>query len=1049
MRFLSWRPRFVLGVFLIVCLLAVPSAASATVDYSQGIGDVPYFTFVRQQLDDRMDVGVNVASGNLLVRAQDFHIAGTAGLDLTMARFWNSLPGATPEEPLGTGWSHNFNINQSLVQTSTGFDYRDGSQARASFTASGGGYTSPSGLPADLTYDSGADQMVLTFRKDGTKLRFDSDGSVLRSIEDRHGNTISLEPLGTNGQTDHVTDSQGRDLQFTFNTGATRLTQAEDSSGRQVKYFYTASGGKQHLTKVTDAAGNDTLYGYDSSHRLTQITTPAGSITKIGYDSSSRATSIKRVTNVSADTGPTTTFTYNSGSTVVTDPGGKTTTYTYDSSKRVTNVEDALGHDQATTWTSASNVATTTDALTGVTTATYDSLDRLTSSESPALSGMSHGATASWTYTGSGMTQFFPSTYTDPSQDFKLRFGYDSGTGDLTSIANDNGSPSPATDAEVKIDYNDDGTLNWVKDPLWDSGASGDHITWFGYDSAGNMTTVDNPDDFMGDTDYTYDTISRRITQTDGEGQVTTYTYDDLDRVTEIEYDDASTVDFVYDDDGNLLSRTDASGTMSWTYDPLNRVLTQTLPGSVTTTYTYDAAGNRTSLTDAGGTVSYDYNDVNLVSKITEPGGNETDFTYDDNNQRLTTTYPNGVVQTAHYDPAGRLDWIKALKGTTVLDRFDYVYTKGTQDTDLRQSVTDKDGNATAYTYDRLNRLTDAVVTAGSSTTDQWHYVYDAASNRTQTTWSLNGGSTNTRSYAYNGANEICWEYSGSSSNACDSTPTGARTFDFDQIGNLYQDNDSLSIAYNAANQSTSIGSLDFAYAGAGQAERILSGSDVIDNDELGVAHFGSYYYTRDPFGQPLSRRYGSTGRWYALYDGQGSVVGMTDSSGNLVSTYSYDPYGQTRSIGGSIGSSFDWPFRYTAGFFDSENDYYHLGERYYDPALGRFTQTDPINQLSDLTQGNRYAYVGADPVNSVDPTGQCVLGICDAARAAVGVIAGVGGTLVFVSGAVATESCFQDVPELEAAHACTAIAGATLSVSSTLFAASGEAFRESTQRKR
>jgi uncharacterized protein RhaS with RHS repeats len=47
-----------------------------------------------------------------------------------------------------------------------------------------------------------------------------------------------------------------------------------------------------------------------------------------------------------------------------------------------------------------------------------------------------------------------------------------------------------------------------------------------------------------------------------------------------------------------------------------------------------------------------------------------------------------------------------------------------------------------------------------------------------------------------------------------------------------------------------------------------------------------------------------------------------------------------------------------------------HFGERWYDPAVGRWTQQDPIDQTGDLKQGDRYTYVGGDPVNLVDPAG-------------------------------------------------------------------------------
>ena len=51
-----------------------------------------------------------------------------------------------------------------------------------------------------------------------------------------------------------------------------------------------------------------------------------------------------------------------------------------------------------------------------------------------------------------------------------------------------------------------------------------------------------------------------------------------------------------------------------------------------------------------------------------------------------------------------------------------------------------------------------------------------------------------------------------------------------------------------------------------------------------------------------------------------------------------------------------------------------HFGKRYYDPGLGRWTQQDPIDQPADLRQANRYVYVGQDPVNHVDPSGEILI---------------------------------------------------------------------------
>jgi RHS repeat-associated protein len=63
--------------------------------------------------------------------------------------------------------------------------------------------------------------------------------------------------------------------------------------------------------------------------------------------------------------------------------------------------------------------------------------------------------------------------------------------------------------------------------------------------------------------------------------------------------------------------------------------------------------------------------------------------------------------------------------------------------------------------------------------------------------------------------------------------------------------------------------------------------------------------------------------------------------------------------------------FQYTGQIWLPELGVYSYKARMYDPKLGRFLQMDPIGYGDGM---NMYAYVGADPVNSRDPSGERVL---------------------------------------------------------------------------
>jgi RHS repeat-associated protein len=102
---------------------------------------------------------------------------------------------------------------------------------------------------------------------------------------------------------------------------------------------------------------------------------------------------------------------------------------------------------------------------------------------------------------------------------------------------------------------------------------------------------------------------------------------------------------------------------------------------------------------------------------------------------------------------------------------------------------------------------------------------------------------------------------------------------------------------------------------------------------------------------------------FYYEADGLGSVTSLTDPTGAIAATYTYDSFGF---LTASTGSATNW-YRYTARQFDSDTALYYYRARYYDPTTGRFLSEDLIGFDSDT---DFYRYAENDPLSRVDPSG-------------------------------------------------------------------------------
>lgn len=136
-----------------------------------------------------------------------------------------------------------------------------------------------------------------------------------------------------------------------------------------------------------------------------------------------------------------------------------------------------------------------------------------------------------------------------------------------------------------------------------------------------------------------------------------------------------------------------------------------------------------------------------------------------------------------------------------------------------------------------------------------------------------------------------------------------------------------------------------------------------------------------DGNGNTVGFNYNGTPYFY-MKNLQGDIIGITDTSGNIVAKYTYDSWGKLISIKDSddVDRTTDEnfigyinPLRYRGYYYDTETELYYLNARYYDPEVGRFINADDTDILfeenDDLLRYNIFIYCSNNPIMGYDPS--------------------------------------------------------------------------------
>jgi RHS repeat-associated protein len=356
-------------------------------------------------------------------------------------------------------------------------------------------------------------------------------------------------------------------------------------------------------------------------------------------------------------------------------------------------------------------------------------------------------------------------------------------------------------------------------------------------------------------------------------------------------------------------------------------------------------------------------------------------YQYDNEGHRTRITHPDGNAFAYAYDGLNRLSQITEVSSSTAIASIGYDAAGRRQTLTRGATVT-----STTYDYDGINRLTTLTQDLSGTNRDEVRgFGYNPASQMrsrslSNPAYTYTGITTASTSYTANGLNQYITV--GTNSPAHD--PNGNMTWD----GCTLYGYDILNRMTSAsATQSASCAAktLNLTYDPKGRLYQTSGGASgttqyLYDGDAL-VAEYSAAgtllrrYVHGSNVDEPLVVYEGSlvnaTARRYQHTDHQGSITAYTDASGNAQFINTYDPYGVP-------GANNNTRFQYTGQIFLPDVALYYYKARIYNPALGRFMQTDPIGYKDDL---DLYSYVGNDPFNRTDPTGMMGLASEDEKR--------------------------------------------------------------------
>jgi RHS repeat-associated protein len=849
---------------------------------------------------------------------------------------------------LGRNRLHNFDTTLAVDGNDAAVALGNGRVVQ--FTKAGSTWTLSGGKDVAFQLVESNTEFVFADPRSQRQWTFNAATKRLAKIEDGHGNAHTLN-YDDNGKLASVSDDFGRTLAFAFDAGG-KLIQVRDAAAdapnpqvREVNFTYSGAD----LVMAADALGQTTTYTYDGSGHLTGTQRPRGNTPFTQTYTGERVTSQAEHPAIGVTHNNTLAYDTSALTTKITDAANQARTHKHTTTGEATALIDEEGKTIAISSDAVGHRSIVLDRLGRTTSITYDAASGL-----PATIAQTDGTVTTLDYKArklsNGIVLYDLVRITFPDRTTRA-FAYDA-RGNISASVDELGKTT-------KFAYNSHGQLLTVTNP-----AGG--VLTLAYDEGGNLASSTDSDAGIGLTTYSYDEFSR-LTQitfpavAPAAAVRVALAYDAVDRIVSITDELDRVYGVTYDANGNVSRVTDPAGKQTeFSYDDLDRLTAVLDRLNTTRSRTFDPRNQVASVTDElMHTTTFGYDSRRRPTMATTPENETFSFGYNDEAAPVLATDPllhtTGLLRNKRDGLIGIVD---GLGHVTQFER------------DELQRVTraiDPVGRVTALSYDKRGQLA-STTRAG---TGAGRYSYDAA-NRLAKIVDPNGGAWSLMYSPWGrmtGTKDPLGRESGIAYDArgriaSTTLPEGGTAMiEHDAANNVtrlqFPNGPDLQFGYDALNRLLTANGVTL--------ERDAEG-EITKSTQSGVDFSATY----DAAGRLVSVAYGTALTVGYTYDNDDRLLAVQDNApgANNSVTFAYDAAGRittiTRSNGVNSALTFDAANRLTR-IRDAKGSTTILDLQYKLNADGDVTSTDFTAPLAPaVTAGTRqFQYDVASQVKS------------------------------------------------------------------------------------